>query len=878
MAERSTSPLDRVVAVGVGALLLVGVMVPGRPAQAAEPDAAAAARHLADTHGGSPNDYALVDETAYAEHPGAQPVWAAKFVDRRSGTVHAVYRDPGDGRVAGEEVAAEVRAEAASGRSALEEKGDAELIAAVAAAEGADADAAAEAGDADAAVEGGDADAAAAPGVTATASSELVAAGVWLAVDTASAEHAVAARHPELAWDGGMPVVSDLEVARAIRAELMAARAAVHATAFEQLRAEVTALGGTVAYESTSAPLAYVDMPAASVEALAALPLVATIGLERTWTPAMSSANPTVEADWTPGGEDLGAGVRVAVVEYHNVRNSGDLAGRVVASGSTSGALAYATGSTFDHPTWVAGAIAGQSGSFPGVAPGALIVSASTGGGGASLARDRNIIAVADWAASPSGGNADIVNASIGQDTDVGSEEARRYFDALVYEQGRLAVAAAGNLVTFGNWNIVSPGTAYNVLTVGGIDDRGTVHRGDDRVWYVPGSNGSAYHDIPGTAWNPHGDYNKPNVSAPARSVRTANGLTASGTSVSSPIVAGIAAQLLARAPALSLRPEGTRAIIMAGAINHTIMPDGSINADHEGTGTASALWANRLLATGDAGWGGHVLGTMNSGQPVTQNISVVAGQTVKVVVSWNSHAHAASGADRLATDMDLRVVQPNGSAVGSFSFDNNYEWVEFVASATGTARIELSASRGAAASERFGLAWAKTAPFWDIEASPFYSDIVWIAGRQITLGCGGGAFCPRAPVNREQMASFLVRAFGLPPSRTNHFDDDDGSLHEADINSLAVSGITLGCAARHYCPWQGVTREEMASFLVRARGLPPSSHDRFTDDNGSGHEAAINALAASGITNGCAATLFCPHEVVSREQMAAFLRRALAP
>ena len=94
----------------------------------------------------------------------------------------------------------------------------------------------------------------------------------------------------------------------------------------------------------------------------------------------------------------------------------------------------------------------------------------------------------------------------------------------------------------------------------------------------------------PGTR---HGDYNKPNVSAPAASVITANGLGASGTSVASPIVAGIAAQLIARLPSLALRPEATRALIMAGAVNRTAMPDGSLNADHEGTGTASAMWAN---------------------------------------------------------------------------------------------------------------------------------------------------------------------------------------------------------------------------------------------------------------------------------------------
>jgi len=843
------------------------MVLPASSVRAAEPNESAGARHLADALGGSPNDFDLLHERMLEPEAGAA-LWSAKYVDSRTGEVHVVYRDPSDGAVAGQELATAHIAEATAQLTALEVKGDDELLDAVAASEAA--------GD-DAAVTVGEAGLAAVAAEDATTS---VPVGVWLSVDVAAAEQAVVARHPELTWDGGRPLVGDLDTARAIRSELAAALAAARAAAFEALRADVAALGGSVAYESTSAPLAYVDIPAPAVAALAELPAVESLGLERTWAPAMTAAGPAVQADWTGGGEDQGAGVRVAVVEYHNVRNSGDLAGRVVASYSTSGSLAYASGGTFDHPTWVAGAIASGNGTYPGVAPGALIVSASTGGGGVSLARDRDIINAADWAANAGGGDADIINASIGQDTATGSEEARRYFDTLVYEQGRLAVAAAGNYSTFGHWNIVSPGTAYNVLTVGGFDDRGTASRGDDVLWYYPGSNGSSFNDPAGTAWNPHGDFNKPNVSAPAPGVRTANGLSASGTSVASPIVAGIAAQLLSRAPSLAFRPEAIRAIIMAGAVDRTPMPDGSLSADHEGTGSASALWSNRLLASGDGAWGGHRLATMSGTQTVVQEIAVVAGQKVKVVVSWNSHTNGgdlSTRTDRLASDLDLVVVQPDGSSIGSFSFDNNYEWVEFVASRTGTARVEVRASRTPADTERIGLAWAKTSPFWDVEGSPFYPDILWIAQRQITLGCGGGQYCPGDAVTRQQMASFLVRALGLPPSGTNHFDDDNGSPHEPDINSLADSGITFGCADRRFCPGAAVSRQEMASFLVRAHRLAPSATNHFSDDDGSPHEPDINALAASGITNGCGPGAFCPYAAVRRDEMAAFLHRALA-
>ena len=72
-----------------------------------------------------------------------------------------------------------------------------------------------------------------------------------------------------------------------------------------------------------------------------------------------------------------------------------------------------------------------------------------------------------------------------------------------------------------------------------------------------------------------------------------------------------------------------------------------------------------------------------------------------------------------------------------------------------------------------------------------------------------------------------------------------------------------------------------MAAFLVRALGLV--DHDPlidFDDDEGSIFEDAIEKLATAGITKGCNPpenTRFCPKERVTREQMAAFLRRALS-
>ena len=168
---------------------------------------------------------------------------------------------------------------------------------------------------------------------------------------------------------------------------------------------------------------------------------------------------------------------------------------------------------------------------------------------------------------------------------------------------------------------------------------------------------------------------------------------------------------------------------------------------------------------------------------------------------------------------------------------------------------------------------------FGDDDQNAFAPDIEWAAAEGITVGCNppfNDWFCPRLPVTRAQMATFLVRALDLPPASQDFFSDDIGSSHEADINSLAAAAITTGCAPGSYCPEQSVTREQMATFLVRAFDIPTDSANPFADVGGT-HAGDVAALYQSGITRGCSATplFFCPGESVLREQMAAFLHRA---
>jgi len=110
---------------------------------------------------------------------------------------------------------------------------------------------------------------------------------------------------------------------------------------------------------------------------------------------------------------------------------------------------------------------------------------------------------------------------------------------------------------------------------------------------------------------------------------------------------------------------------------------------------------------------------------------------------------------------------------------------------------------------------------------SPFDPWIEALAGLQITSGCDATHYCPTNPVNRQQMAVFLLKALlgstYLPPACTNPtFTDVPCSNPFAPwIYDLVARGITAGCGGTNYCPTAPALRQQMAVFLVKTFNLP---------------------------------------------------------
>jgi hypothetical protein len=116
---------------------------------------------------------------------------------------------------------------------------------------------------------------------------------------------------------------------------------------------------------------------------------------------------------------------------------------------------------------------------------------------------------------------------------------------------------------------------------------------------------------------------------------------------------------------------------------------------------------------------------------------------------------------------------------------------------------------------------------FTDVDDNYWAADwIEQLAAEGITGGCAPGQYCPDSPVTRAQMAVFLLRgehgsSYAPPAGSGARFTDVPADYWSMSwIEQLASENVTGGCAPGKYCPDNGVTRAEMAVFLVRTFNL----------------------------------------------------------
>lgn len=107
---------------------------------------------------------------------------------------------------------------------------------------------------------------------------------------------------------------------------------------------------------------------------------------------------------------------------------------------------------------------------------------------------------------------------------------------------------------------------------------------------------------------------------------------------------------------------------------------------------------------------------------------------------------------------------------------------------------------------------------FSDVPASNTHAlNIEALVTAGVARGVNAGVFEPNRDVTREQMATFITNALALARPTTIGFVDTNGT-HAGSTAALAASGITTGCGSQpeRFCPRDPVRRDQLATFLYR--------------------------------------------------------------
>lgn len=320
--------------------------------------------------------------------------------------------------------------------------------------------------------------------------------------------------------------------------------------------------------------------------------------------------------------------------------------------------------------------------------------------------QESDMIAASDWAIT---NGANILSNSWWNETNLVMSGIDKYFDHVVFEHLKTVTVASGNNDTR-TGNVYSPGLGYNVITVGGFDDKDTSTWSDDMMWAIGQSPGSSWKD----PLSQHMDREKPEVSAVAtHGTRTITSTQpfppwidktpGAGTSYAAPAVAAEAALLMQANTILKNWPEVTKAVIMTSAV-HNIEGNGKLS-EYDGAGGIDILKAYETVINNR--WKNDLL--VASSLPKDYPFSASAGQKVRVAVVWDSHPdnNHPPNEDNLTADLDIQIYDPSGALVtSSASFDNSYEIVEFTAATAGTYKARLTAYRFDGGFEYIGFAY----------------------------------------------------------------------------------------------------------------------------------------------------------------------------
>ncbi len=368
--------------------------------------------------------------------------------------------------------------------------------------------------------------------------------------------------------------------------------------------------------------------------------------------------------------------------------------------------------------------------------------------------------------------------------------------------------------------------------------------------WYFTGSNGTRYHTI--MAYNSDG-YGNYYTSAPLFSTPL---ITYQGTSAGH-AQDGDNARLigLTKGIVANYRQGSTTTynlvVTKTGAGSGTVTSSpsgincGSTCSASFSSGTSVTLTATPASGSTFGGWSGDCSATsstctvtMNASKSVTATFNSGSTQCTYTISSSPQTFSSSAGTGI------VRITPSSTDCYAGWNLASDSSWLKFTYTCTsgictsntangigeGTASFRVDANSSSTqrtgtislsggnsvtiTQSAMGSCTQCGISFSDVPTTSFaYNNILAIGCAGVTRGCGTNQYCPYDNVTRGQMAAFIIRAKeGEPPadyciSGSGFNDVSGGDVFCKYIKRLSELRITQGCGNGNYCPLRSVTR-----------------------------------------------------------------------
>ncbi|MGK0205531.1 MAG: subtilisin family serine protease [Planctomycetota bacterium] len=327
--------------------------------------------------------------------------------------------------------------------------------------------------------------------------------------------------------------------------------------------------------------------------------------------------------------------------------------------------------------------------------------------------------------------------------------------DSAAYNADVMCIVAGGNT---GSSTAISP-SAANGLAVAAVSLKAHTMASFSSIGPLSGDPQRFYPDISACGLS---------ITMARRDNETGN-YVESGTSMAAPQVAGAAAQLRARFPALTALD--TKAVLLVSAAPIDTQNPGR-DRNSFGMGLLRNDRAHSLVAAGKV-----ATGSVSSSVPQqTFTIPVVTGQSYRVAITWYRQDMSSTS----WSNLDLEALDPNGLVIATSATPRNlYEVLSVYSPFTGNLTVRATGTTISNPSEPFSIAWTDAAP-------------VPVAGIATTFGVG----C--APVGLEINTNGTPAAFASVPAEFAYgmFTPNPITMAGFEVYSQSMSASTSVLAA----------------------------------------------------------------------------------